>query len=162
VHNFAAIYETLAGKQRLEPLDFVSKFGFLQMRGRTESVETFLGWRQAVGELVKVKALGEDSWPVAKVWLEANPQAMRLTGVYGEDEAGRMQPHFQPRDLLSFIVAQLVMDWGSGAQYRWCRRPGCHKFFYFGSGTGKRNRARYCDVNCKAAHHHMMRKGDAK
>ena len=152
-----AIYKSLVTST---PDKFVNTFGLLTTRRKRESVENFEAWRDEIERLLKWKKA--DDWGMVKKWLEANSRAIRLTGGYGEDDAGRPQLEFRPTTLLGYILAQLVQDWSTGVQYRWCKRPGCHVWFYFGAGTAHRETAEYCGPTCRNAHHYLMKKGRGK
>jgi hypothetical protein len=156
-HDCDVLYEHLV---RRSPDDFVNTYGLLWTRGRRESVDYFVRRQHAVAELLTAKKT--DDWDAAKIWFEYNPEAVRLVAVLGEDEAGRPQLEFQPRNLLGFIVAQLIQDWTSGATYKWCKRPACPEWFYYGPGTAHRETAQYCSQTCKAAHFYERKKGKSK
>lgn len=85
-----------------------------------------------------------------------------FSGVIGYDDVGRPQLEFRPRSLIEFIYAQLIQDYTRGAKYKLCIRPGCGEYFYYGSGTGKRNTAMYCSAKCQKAHQYMKLKEETK
>ena len=78
------------------------------------------------------------------------------------DEAGKPQLGLRADQFYSFIFAQLIQDYTSGAQYKLCIRPGCGKYFYYGSGTGKRNTSSYCTDTCQKSHYYQTYKGQRK
>ena len=145
-----AIYKKLVTST---PDAFVDKFGLLTTRGETELVADFEAWRDEVERLLAWKKA--DDWGMAKKWLEANSRAIQLTGSFGEDDCGRPQLEFRPTTLLGYTLAQLVQDWSTGVQYRWCKRPGCQEWFYYGPGTKHRETAEYCGPTCRNAQYYL-------
>jgi hypothetical protein len=155
-----ALYERFAAARGVEGMKaFAEKYGLLR-RGNREGIDDMLALRRAVRKLLAAKKA--DAWDKARTWFKDFPEAARLTAKIGEDEAGRPQLEFEPRDLFGFMVAQLVQDWATGATYRWCDRPGCDEFFYYGPGTGRRETARYCSPKCQASHAYMTRKEESR
>jgi hypothetical protein len=157
----AALYERIAKiKSGAAALAFVSTFGFLwSTRGR-EGVEDILA---GAAELRKLLAAKErDDWQAAAKWLAERPRAAELTAAVGIDDTGRHQLVFRPRHLFGLSVAKLIQDWSNGAAYKFCRRPGCGNYFYYGPGTGKRETAQYCGPTCQNAHAYTLRKEHAK
>ncbi len=109
------------------------------------------------------------NWEKISEWLDVpkeediaprRPPPIGFVGAIGFDGAGRPQLEFRPRSLDEFIFTQLFQDYTSGAQYKRCIRPGCGSYFYYGSGTGKRNTAIYCSAKCQKAHQYMKLKGE--
>ena len=103
-----------------------------------------------------------DDWEAVGAWLQENPRVIEIFCIVGRDEVGRPQLEFQPRNLIGFIYAQLIQDYTSGAQYKLCIRPGCGKYFYYGSGTRKRNTSSYCTDTCQKSHYYQTHKGQRK
>ena len=157
VHKCAVLYKRLMEER---PDDFVSKFGFLWSRDESELVKVFSAARREIAKLVAAKK--GDDWDAAKKWQEEHPQFMQLDGVIGEDEVGRPQYEFQPRHLCGLIVAQLIQDWSDAREYKFCKRPGCGEYFYYGAGTGHRKTAKYCSKKCNLAHAYQLRKEQVK
>ena len=158
VHKCAALYETLV---RMSPEKFVNTYGLLWSRGRRETVEEVRLAQREVKKLLAAKK--RDDWDAAKKWMQKTPRVIQLDGVIGEDEkTGLPQLEFQPRHLLGFIVAQLIQDWSGGAEYRFCKTPGCPEWFYFGAGTDHRMTAEYHNKKCNLAHAYQRRKGQSK
>ena len=161
VHSQAAVYQQLAQTKPSTAgvLLFVAKYGCLVNTER-EAVAYFLRWRRAIKQLLAAKK--RDDWTFARRWMAANEHGLRLEGMIGEDEDGRPQLEFRPVDLLSFIVAQLLQDWSNGATYKFCKRPGCGEYFYYGPGTKHRSTAEYCSPRCQSARAYSLRKGVSK
>ena len=166
VYKVDALYERLV---KMSPEKFVKTYGLLWSRkggrrgaeiidmdleeGSVES-RTIRAAQRELKQLLAAKK--RDNWHAARKWMQERPR-VQLGAVIGEDEAGRPQLEFQPRNLFGFIVAQLIQDWSGGAQYKFCKRPGCPEYFYFGAGTAHRNTAKYCSKRCQMAHAYQER-----
>ena len=157
VNKVAALYERLVSYR---PLDFVNTYGLLSTDGETENVGYFLNQRRGLKYLLAAKV--RDDWDYAKRWSQVNPRASVLDAVIGEDDKGRPQLEFRPRHLFGFIVAQLIQDWSGGAKYKFCKRPGCREWFYYGPGTDHRETAQYHSKKCNLAHAYQIRKEQSK
>ena len=158
VHECAALYERLIKEQ---PEDFLSKFGLLWTRNKTEmTARAFNECRREIRKLVAAKE--RDDWDVAKKWMEERPSVIEFDGIIGEDEAGRPQLEYKPRHLFGFIVAQLIQDWSGGKEYKFCKNPGCGEYFYYGPGTDHRETAQYHSKKCNLAHAYQIRKEQSK
>ena len=161
-HKPDAIYEQLANCEKSEDgiLTFVNKFGLLYNRDKKEKVETFLTARSELKKLLVAKK--RDDWGAASKWIEKHPKAIRLNAGIGYSNTDRPQLEFRPQNLMGLIVAQLIQDWSNGAKYKFCTRPGCGEYFYFGSGTDHRETAEYCSPKCQNAHAYAKRKEKKK
>ena len=157
VHKVDALYERLVSYR---PLEFVNTYGLLHTDGEIENVGYFLNLRRGLQHLLAAKK--RDDWDYAKRWSKANPSAIMLSGVIGEDDKGRPQLEFRPRNLIDFVTAQLIQDWSGGAKYKFCRNPGCREWFYYGPGTDHRETAEYHSKKCNLAHAYQIRKEQSK
>ena len=161
VHNIATLYARLV---KMPPKKFVKEYGLLwSRRGGKSGGETIQNIRLAQRELKKLLAAKKrDDWEAARKWMEKRPNISQLNATIGEDEAGRPQLEFRPKHLFGFIVAQLIQDWSSGAEYKFCKRPGCPEYFYFGAGTAHRRTAKYHSKKCQMADRYEKEKEQSK
>ena len=161
-HKPDAIYEQLANCEPNEAgiLTFVNKYGLLWSRGKREEVEKFLTARRELKKLLVAKK--RDDWDAASKWIEARPKAILLSAGIGYSKTDRPQLEFRPQNLIGLIVSRLIQDWSSGVKYEFCKRPGCGEYFYYGSGTDKRETADYCSPKCQNAHAYAKRKEKKK
>ncbi len=157
VHEVAALYERLVS---YSPLAFVNIYGLLHTDGEIELVGYFLNLRRGLQHLLAAKK--RDDWDYAKRWSQANPSAIVLNAVIGEDDKGRPQLEFRPQNLFGFICAQLIQDWSGGKEYKFCKNPGCNEYFYYGPGTDHRETAQYHSKKCNLAHAYQIRKEQSK
>ena len=110
VHECDTIFERLA---KITPdadgsKEFADTFGLLRTRGRREPVETILGARETVRWLMAAKE--RDDWSAVLEFQKLNPRLVEFRWAIGEDEDGRQQLEFQPRNLYGFIIAQLIQS----------------------------------------------------
>lgn len=156
-----ALYEKLAvyTANSKGALWFSNQFGLLGDNHDKMEVQHFC---RVVGLVRRLIALAKkENWEKINEWLEALGM-INFSGVIGYDEEGRPQLEYRPQSLDKFIFAQLIQDYTGGAKYKLCIRPGCGEYFYYGSGTGKRNTAAYCSAKCQKAHQYMKLKGETK
>jgi hypothetical protein len=156
-----ALYEKLAvyTANSKGALWFSNQFGLLGDNHDKMEVQHFC---RVVGLVRRLIALAKkENWEKINEWLEALGM-INFSGVIGYDEEGRPQLVYRPQSLDKFIFAQLIQDYTGGAKYKLCIRPGCGEYFYYGSGTGKRNTAAYCSAKCQKAHQYMKLKGETK
>ena len=156
------LYERFANTRRnAEGMKaFAETFGLLWTRSPRESVEAMLIAQRELRKLLAAKK--RDDWEAATAWLKDRPKVATLAAIIGQDNQGRHQLEYQPQHLFGFMVMQLIRDWSRGATYRWCERPGCDEWFYYGPGTEHRETARYHSPQCQAAHAYDKRKGQSK
>ena len=165
-----ALYEKLGActANSKDALSFSNQYGLLGSDHDKMEVEHF---RHVVRSVRRLIALAKkENWEKISEWLKGPkemdwrelPGAINFSGDIGYDEEGRPQLEYRPRSLDEFIFAQLIQDYTGGAKYKLCIRPGCGEYFYYGSGTGKRNTAVYCSAKCQKAHQYMKLKGEVK
>ena len=136
----------------------MNAYGLLLTRGGRETVRNFLSARRELKRLLAAKE--RDDWNGAEKWMQEHPRVAQFDLVASEHKNGWPQIEFRPRHLFGFIVAQLLTDWQGGAKYKFCKRPSCHEYFYYGAGTGKRETAQYCSRRCSDASTYEKRKGE--
>jgi hypothetical protein len=133
-------------------LDFSEKFGGLGFRGEgTTSLELFFERQE---HLRQASELAESSnWTTLVDRFN--------TDEYGRSSRGFLKPQlrhqprgkvvlvFVPTNLIQFLWLQFALHLGSGAKLLRCER--CGSPFTVGTGTGRRETAKFCSNACKVA-----------
>jgi hypothetical protein len=160
-----ALYKRLAacGKNHKAVLQFVRTFGLLRQGHHGPLREQPLC---AIFEEIKalksvVDAVDRRDWGALEPWLNSDVtrRTLKVAATFRWDSAS-LGPSlfFEPMGLISAIYLQLFQDVTNGAQLKLCARPGCGEWFKYGSGTGRRETAEYCDPRCQKAHAYQRQK----
>ncbi len=154
---------------------FVSRFGFLlKPKAPAEYLDDIYAAIDTAKDMVRL--VNAKDWDALSYWLDvrakdwpggfgklaltfAPPECPWLPGSFiGTSERPTLR--LRPGNLFHAAVVQLLDE--IGQPLRRCKRPGCPEYFTFGSGTGRRETARYCSTRCKDAHTYMKRKKESR
>jgi hypothetical protein len=173
LHEVPALYEKLAAckANAKGALDFSNRYGLLiSVTDISMDSERFCRLVRGVRRFIALAK--QEKWEKIAELIEGAqeemgtlmvmPTLIGLSGTLIFDEAGKPQLGLRADQFYSFIFAQLIQDYTSGAQYKLCIRPGCGKYFYYGTGTRKRNTSSYCTDTCQKGHYYQMHKGQRK
>jgi hypothetical protein len=138
--------------------DFANRFGLLEMGRVTPSIKHVTASTLVYPLLAHHRAL---CWAISR--FEAG-DGLALAHLYNEDRdpgigwlrtelrlqsSGKLSLVFVPSSLIQFLWLQFALHVASGAKLLRCER--CNLPFPCGSGTGRRETAKFCSNRCKVA-----------
>jgi len=140
-------------------LKFANRFGLLDSRG---DVETLAGWYASIREMYEAVVLWRDCQRahdlsrLVSVFNERQENsgfigpAGSLTAFLGKtDDPARLALRLEPPTLLEALWLQFAMAVSGNTNFRKC--DWCDEWFAYGTGTGRRNTAKFCKPACRQA-----------
>ena len=133
-------------------LDFVNKFGAIggirEIRQRNEEVQTFLESHAQLRQAIH--AADTHDWTILVELYNTNTFGRgQLISRLRHQRGGTVALVFVPTNLIQFLWLQFALHVSSDAKLLRCER--CGVPFRVGTGTGRRETAKYCSNACKVA-----------